>query len=239
MTNGEKYNDVIGRITRRYPSLHPAVINGKVVQCIGQNCAYCDLNQKGDGCTDNYEKWLLEEAEPDIKPAEVGERVNKEPRKMDFAEYIVEIQHTHTWYRPDNVLPPPNEDVIVDTKETLSCQCAFYIDPEDIFLDANISNDAVFFDKKHVPHTKSTGIEKGFYVELPLGNKNPQYQLVSVRRWTDCPSIGVNAEFMNVVHTLRQYFKQAGRTKKAVKKIMQLVMNVYGENPVYWGEEEK
>lgn len=154
--------------------------------------------------------------------------MNDKPRKMDFAEYIVEVQHTHTWYRPDNVLPPVDEDVIVDTKETLSYQCASYIDPEDIFLDA-ISNDVVFFDKEHVPHTKSTGIEKGFYVELPLGNKNQQYQLVSVRRWTDCPSIGVNAEFMNVVHTLRQYFKQAGRTKKSMKKIMQLVMNVYKE----------
>lgn len=155
--------------------------------------------------------------------------MNDKPRKMDFAEYIVEVQHTHTWYRPDNVLPPLDEDVIVDIKETLSYQCAFYIDPEDIFLIANISDDAVFFDKEHVQHTKSTGIEKGFYVELPLGNKNPQYQLVSVRRWTDCPSIGVNAEFMNVANTLRQYFKQAGRTKKSMKKIMQLVMNVYKE----------
>lgn len=165
--------------------------------------------------------------------------MSKEPRKMDFAEYTVEVQHTHTWYRPNKILPPLNEEVIVDAKETLSYQCAFYIDPEDIFLDADIWDDVVFFDKKHVPHKKSTGIEKGFYVELPLGNKNPQYQLVSVRRWTDCPSIGVNAEFMNVIHALRQYFKQAGRTEKAVKKIMQLVMNVYGENPVYWKEEEK
>lgn len=164
--------------------------------------------------------------------------MNKEPRKMNFAEYAVEVQHTHTWYRPDEVLPPLNENVIVDTKETLSYQCAFYIDPEDIFLDADIPDDVVFFDKEHVQHTKSTGIEKGFYVELPLGNKNPQYQLVSVRRWTDCPSIGVNAEFMNVMHTMRLYFKEAGRTKKAVKKIMQLVMNVYEENPVYWKEEE-
>ena len=165
--------------------------------------------------------------------------MSKEPRKMDFAEYTMEVQHTHTWYRPDEVLPPFDEDVIVDIKETLSYQCAFYIDPEDIFLIVNISDDAVFFDKEHVQHTKSTGIEKGFYVELPSGNKNPQYQLVSVRRWTDCPSIGVNAEFMNVIYALRQYFKQAGRTKKAVKKIMKLVKNVCGENPVYWGKEEK
>lgn len=165
--------------------------------------------------------------------------MSKEPRKMDFAEYTVEVQHTHTWYRPDEALPPPDEDVIVDAKETLSYQCAFYIDPEDIFLEANILNDAVFFDKEHVPHTKSTGIEKGFYVELPLGNKNPQYQLVSVRRWTDCPSIGVNAEIMNVLHSLRMYFRQAGRTKKAVKKIMKLVMSVYKENPVYWEKESR
>lgn len=151
----------------------------------------------------------------------------------------MEVQHTHTWYRTDKVLPPPNEDVIVDAKETLSCQCAFYIDPEDIFLEANISNDAVFFDKEHVPHTKSTGIEKGFYVELPSGNKNPQYQLVSVRRWTDRPSIGVGAEIMNVMHSLRLYFKQAGRTKNAVKKIMRLVKSVYEENPVYFEEEEE
>lgn len=70
MTNGEKYKDVIERIMRRQHSLHPAVIYGKVVPCTGLNCAYCDLNPNDDGCADNYEKWLLEEAEPDAKPAE-------------------------------------------------------------------------------------------------------------------------------------------------------------------------
>lgn len=164
--------------------------------------------------------------------------MNKEPRKMDFFEYTVEIQHTHTWYRPDEVLPPTNEYVIVDVKETLSYQCALYIDPKDIHLDVDIPDEVVFFDKKHVPR-KGSKSEKGFYVELPLCGKNPQYQLVSVRRWTDCPSIGVNAEFMNVTHTLRLYFKQAGRTKKAVKKIMRLVKSVYKENPVYFEEEEE
>ena len=88
--------------------------------------------------------------------------MNKKHRKMGLTEYVVEVQHTHTWYRPDDVLPPPNEYVIVDTKETLSYQCAFYIDPEDIFLDAHISNDAVFFDKEHVPHTKKHRGRKRF-----------------------------------------------------------------------------
>ena len=161
--------------------------------------------------------------------------MNKKPRKMGLTEYVVEAQHTHTWYRPDEVLPPPDEDVIVEAKETLSYQCAFYIDPKDIPLDADIPDEVVFFDKEHVPH-KGSKIEKGFYVELPLGNKNPQYQLVSVMRWTDCPSIGVNAELMNVLHSLRRYFKQAGRTKKAVKKIVKMVKSVYAENPAYFEE---
>ena len=86
---------------------------------------------------------------------------------------------------------------------------------------------------------KSTGVEKGFYVELPLCGKNPQYQLVSVTRWTDCQSIGVNAEIMNVLHSLRRYFKQSGRTEKTVKKIMQLVKRVYAENPAYFEKEEQ
>ena len=162
--------------------------------------------------------------------------MNKKPRKMGFTEYVVEVQHTHTWYRPDEVLPPLNEDVIVEAKETLSYQCAFYIDPKDIHC--KIPTESVFFDKERVPH-KGSEIEKGFYVELPLGNKNPQYQLVSVTRWTDCPSIGVNAEIMNVLHSLRMYFRQAGRTKKAMKKIMQLEKSVYEENPVYFEEEEE
>lgn len=157
--------------------------------------------------------------------------MNKKTRKMGFTEYVVEVQHTHTWYRPDEVLPPLNEDVIVDAKETLSYQCAFYIDPKDIHC--KIPTESVFFDKERVPH-KGSEIEKGFYVEMPLGNKNPQYQLVSVTRWTDCPSIGVNAEIMNVLHSLRMYFRQAGRTKKAMKKIMQLEKSVYEENPVYF-----
>ena len=41
---------------------------------------------------------------------------------------------------------------------------------------------------------------------------------------------------MNVLHSLRRYFKQSGRTKKAVKKIMQLVKSVYAENPAYFEE---
>ena len=106
--------------------------------------------------------------------------MSKEHRKMDFAEYIVEVQHTHTWYRPDKVLPPTNENVIVDAKETLSYQCAFYIDPKDIPLDADIPDEVVFFDKEHVPH-KGSEIEKGFYVELPLCGKNPQYQPATIQ----------------------------------------------------------
>lgn len=164
--------------------------------------------------------------------------MNKNPRKMGLTEYMVEVQHTHTWYSQDDVLPPPNEDVIVEAKETLSYQCAFYIDPKDIPLDADIPDEVVFFDKDHVPH-KGSEIEKGFYVELPLGDKNPQYQLVSVTRWTDCPSIGVNAEIMNVLHSLRMYFRQAGRTKKTIKKIIQLAKGVYAENPAYFEKEDQ
>ena len=65
MTNEEKYKDVIKRMTRRYPPLHPAVLNGKVVPCTGLNCAYCDLSTPPyhGGCNDNYEKWLKSEAE--------------------------------------------------------------------------------------------------------------------------------------------------------------------------------
>ena len=162
--------------------------------------------------------------------------MNKKTRKMGLTEYMVEVQHTHTWYSTDDVLPPPNEDVIVEAKETLSYQCAFYIDPKDIPY-CKIPTESVFFDKERVPH-KGSEIEKGFYVELPLGNKNLQYQLVSVTRWTDCPSIGANAEIMNVLHSLRRYFKQSGRTKKTVKKIMALVKSVYAENPEYFEEEE-
>lgn len=164
--------------------------------------------------------------------------MNKNPRKMGLTEYMVEVQHTHTWYSQDDVLPPPNEDVIVEAKETLSYQCAFYIDPKDIPLDADIPDEVVFFDKDHVPH-KGSEIEKGFYVELPLGDKNPQYQLVSVTRWTDCPSIGVNAEIMNVLHSLRMYFRKAGRTKKTIKKIIQLAKGVYAENPAYFEKEDQ
>ena len=72
MTNREKYKDVIKRMTRRYPPLHPAVLNGKVVPCTGLNCAYCDLNTPPyyGGCNDNYEKWLKSEAESEKQEPE-------------------------------------------------------------------------------------------------------------------------------------------------------------------------
>lgn len=69
MTNEKLYKDEIKRITKKCKSLHPAVLNGKVVPCTGSKCAYCDLNTPPfyGGCNDNYEKWLLEEAEPEKK----------------------------------------------------------------------------------------------------------------------------------------------------------------------------
>lgn len=87
MTNGEKYKDVIKRMTRRYPPLHPAVINGKVVPCAGQNCAYCDLSTPPyyGGCNDNYEKWLSEEAEP-----EKDEEMKKEEIKVGDTVKVTE-----------------------------------------------------------------------------------------------------------------------------------------------------
>lgn len=67
MTNEEKYKDVIKRITREYPRVHPAVINGKVVPCVGLECCDCDLYNKPpyNGCSDTYRDWLKSEAEPD------------------------------------------------------------------------------------------------------------------------------------------------------------------------------
>ena len=44
---------------------------------------------------------------------------------------------------------------------------------------------------------------------------------------------------MNVLHSLRRYFKQSGRTEKTVKKIMQLVKSVYAENPAYFEKEDQ
>lgn len=74
-------------MTRRYPPLHPAVINGKVVPCTGQNCAYCDLNTPPfyGGCNDNYEKWLSEEAEP-----EKDEEMKKEEIKVGDTVKVTE-----------------------------------------------------------------------------------------------------------------------------------------------------
>ena len=90
MTNGEKYKDVIERMTRRYPPLHPAVINGKVVPCTGLNCAYCDLSTPPyyGGCNDNYEKWLLEEAEP-----EKEEKMKKEEIKVGDTVRVTTKNH--------------------------------------------------------------------------------------------------------------------------------------------------
>lgn len=75
MTKEELYKSDIKRVTKMHPSLHPAVINGKVVPCIGQNCAYCDLNAppyygECNDCNDAYEKWLSEEAELDKRKQE-------------------------------------------------------------------------------------------------------------------------------------------------------------------------
>lgn len=161
--------------------------------------------------------------------------MDKKPRKMDFAEYTCEVQHTHTWYYPDEVLPPENENVIVETKETLSYQCAFYVDPEDIFLKENISGNVIFIDEKNKIHTKDT-VPSGFYVELPLGGEYERLKKITVIRWTDCPSIGIGAGYMNVIHALRQYLRQAGRTEETSKKIMRGIEEVFAEKAVNWEE---
>lgn len=162
--------------------------------------------------------------------------MDKKPRRMDFAEYTMEVQHTHTWYYADEVLPPPNENVIVETKETLSYQCAFYVKGEEIKKDLPVK--FFFEDERGIYQSVTDGIQDGFYVEEVGSYIDPHYRLVDVIRWTDCPSMGINAESMNVMHALRRYFRQSGRTDETKKKIMRLVKEVYGENPVNWEELE-
>lgn len=72
MTNEKLYEDEIERITSRYPSLHPAVINGKVVPCVGSECCDCDLYNKPpyNGCSDTYRDWLKSEVAPDESATE-------------------------------------------------------------------------------------------------------------------------------------------------------------------------
>lgn len=88
MTNGEKYKDIIKRMTRRYPPLHPAVLNGKVVPCTGLNCAYCDLNTLPyyGGCNDNYEKWLKSEAESEKSEPDKPKQERMVTRTVSYAK---------------------------------------------------------------------------------------------------------------------------------------------------------
>mgnify|MGYP004659811809 CR=1 FL=1 len=85
MTNGEKYKNVIKRLTSRYPSLHPAVINGKVVPCAGSACHDCDLYNKPpyNGCSDTYRDWLKSEVAPDEQtPEKKDEKMKKDEIKI-------------------------------------------------------------------------------------------------------------------------------------------------------------
>lgn len=161
--------------------------------------------------------------------------MDKKPRRMDFAEYTMEVQHTHTWYYPDEVLPPSNENVIVETKETLSYQCAFYIDENDMDC---IPENAIFIDQKGMMDTKHFGIQKGFYTERPQNGPYPVYKAVSVIRWTDCPSMGIGAEHINILHALRRYFGQEGRSIETRNKVITMLRLAYEENPVNWEELE-
>lgn len=66
MTNGEKYKDVIERISKEDETFGPAVRNGKPTYCARIECSDCDLDKGSDyNCKNAYEAWLKAEAEPD------------------------------------------------------------------------------------------------------------------------------------------------------------------------------
>ena len=59
MTNLEKWKEELLKIKYdRINYLHPAVVNGKPVQCAGMDCSDCDLNNP---CSDSFIKWLFNE----------------------------------------------------------------------------------------------------------------------------------------------------------------------------------
>lgn len=73
---------------------HPAIVNGKLVNCEGLNCGECDLSKFHEGChscAQEFIFWLYSEADPE-KEENKNDPVNHQSHytdgKIEVIDYI-------------------------------------------------------------------------------------------------------------------------------------------------------
>ena len=93
MKNFEKHS-IEEILTIDEESGHPAVINGKLVKCVGLSCGVCDLNKYHEGChscTQEFLFWLYSKADPE-KEENKNDPVNHPSHytdgKIEVIDYI-------------------------------------------------------------------------------------------------------------------------------------------------------
>lgn len=73
---------------------HPAIVNGKMVKCVGLDCGACDLSKYHEGCyscAQEFLFWLYSEADPE-KEENKNDPVNHQSHytdgKIEVIDYI-------------------------------------------------------------------------------------------------------------------------------------------------------
>lgn len=86
MKNKDLYKEELAKF--KTPS--PALVDGKLVECLGTDCITCDFYQGDNDCGDIYEEWL--NAKADIDKHEKTETDDSEDKRYVLTQsYIMQL----------------------------------------------------------------------------------------------------------------------------------------------------
>lgn len=85
-----KNKDFYKKELAKFNTPSPALVNGKLVECLGTDCITCDFYQGDNDCGDRYEEWL--NVKVDVDENEEVENDDTENKRYVLTEgYIMQL----------------------------------------------------------------------------------------------------------------------------------------------------
>ena len=85
-----KNKDFYKKELAKFNAPSPALVNGKLVECLGTDCITCDFYQGDNDCGDRYKEWL--NAKVDVDENEEVENDDPEGKRYVLTEsYIMQL----------------------------------------------------------------------------------------------------------------------------------------------------
>lgn len=92
MTNYEKYKDIILKTAKEGETIHPAMVDGELTDCMNTACTSCDFAGKDMECDSGFIEWLYEKFEPKPKKTRQSEFLKMYPNARLNSKGILDIR---------------------------------------------------------------------------------------------------------------------------------------------------